>query len=65
LAVMLLGAPVFILDLMVTLLTQSQGQFLSRLAATPLSSLLALLAAAVAAEVYRMRVRLQDEPIEE
>ncbi len=65
LAVMLLGAPVFILDLMVTLLTQSQGQFLSRLAATPLSSLLALLAAAVAAEVYRMRVRLQDEPVEE
>jgi|GEM_PF-2569515 len=65
LAVMLLGAPVFILDLVVTLLTQSQGQFISRLAATPLASLLALLAAAVAAEVYRMRVRLQDDPVED
>ncbi len=59
LAVILLSAPVFILQLVVVMLMQPQGPLLGQLAATPLNSLMALLAAAVGAEIYRLRVRLQ------
>ena len=59
LAVILLSAPVFILQLVVVMLMQPQGPLLAQLAATPLNSLMALLAAAVGAEIYRLRVRLQ------
>jgi len=55
-AAILLGAPVGILGMLVAMLMQGQGAVLSHLAATPLSSLAALLGAAVAAEVYRARV---------
>jgi hypothetical protein len=55
-ALILLGAPVFILSVMVAMLTKPQGHLISQLAVTPLTSLAALLAAAVAAEVYRARV---------
>ena len=59
LAALLLAAPVFILNLMVVMLTQPQGRLISQVAAAPLLSLMALLAAAVAAEIYRTRVRMQ------
>jgi len=52
----LLGAPVAMLNFMVITLTKSQGHLISQIAATPLNALIALLAAAVAAEVYRARV---------
>ncbi len=58
LAVILLSAPVFILQLVVVMLMQPQGQMLGQLAAAPFNSLMALLAAAVGAEIYRLRVQL-------
>jgi hypothetical protein len=55
-AAILLGAPVLILNFIVIMLTRAQNPLLSNVAAAPLGSLMALLAAAVATEVYRMRV---------
>jgi hypothetical protein len=59
LAVVLLSAPVFILEMMVVMLMKPEGHLLTQVSVAPLNSLMALLAAAVAAEIYRMRVRLQ------
>lgn len=55
-AAILLAAPVVLMAVMVAMLTKSQGHLISQIAVTPLSSLVALLAAAVAAEVYRSRI---------
>ena len=55
-AAILLAAPVAVLAVMVAMLTKSQGHLISQIAVTPLSSLVALLVAAVAAEVYRSRI---------
>ena len=61
-AAILLSAPVVALAVMVAMLTKPQGHLISQLAIAPLSSLVALLAAAVAAEVYRARVVVAPSP---
>jgi len=60
LAAALLSAPVFIANLVVVMLTQPAGPVTARVSAAPLASLMALLAAAVAAEIYRARVVLDS-----
>jgi hypothetical protein len=55
-ATLLLAAPIVILGLLVVMLTQTQGPLVSHLAIAPLGGLLALVAGAVAVEVYRARV---------
>jgi hypothetical protein len=62
LAVVLLGAPLFILELIVAMLTKPEGRLISQIAVAPLTSLMALLAAAVAAEIYRTRVCMAYVP---
>src|SRR5205823_1105234 len=47
--IILLGAPVAMLNFMVITLTKAQGHLISQIAATPLNALICLLAAAVAA----------------
>ena len=60
LAAALLSAPVFILNMLVAMLTQAAGPVTARVSAAPLASLMALLAASVAAEIYRARVVLDS-----
>ena len=60
-AAILLGAPVAVLAVMVAMLTKPQGHLIGQLAVTPLTSLMALLAAAVAVEVYRSRIVVAPE----
>jgi hypothetical protein len=62
-ATILLAAPVIILDIMVSMLTKAQGHLIGQIAATPLTSLVTLLAAAVAAEVYRSRAIIPDPSV--
>ena len=61
-AAILLSAPLIALAVMVVMLTRPQGHLISQLAVTPLSSLVALLAAAVAVEIYRSRIAVAPEP---
>jgi len=61
-AAILLSAPLIALAVMVGMLTKPQGHLISQLAITPVSSLVALLAAAVAVEVYRSRIAVAPEP---